>query len=63
MYGHLSGNALQEFRVTKFNRKGKPQERLLCIDGFYIHNREYKKGDKIVNGGSSVSNNNAGGGG
>jgi len=54
---------LQEFRVTKFNRKGKPQERLLCIDGFYIHNREYKKGDKIVNGGSSVSNNNAGGGG
>jgi hypothetical protein len=24
LYGHLSGNALQEFRVTKFNRKGKP---------------------------------------
>jgi hypothetical protein len=23
---------------------------LLCIDGFNIHNREYKKGEKIVNG-------------
>ena len=27
----------------KYNRKGKPQERWLCIDGFNILNKEYKK--------------------
>ena len=27
----------------KYNRKGKAQERWLCIDGFNIINREYTK--------------------
>lgn len=33
---------------------------MLCIDGFYIHNRELKSSDKKVNGGSQGGNNNAG---
>lgn len=35
---------------------------MLCIDGFYIHNREIKKGEKVV-GANSAGNNNTGGGG
>jgi len=46
LYGHVSGNSLEEFVVTKINRKGKAQERLLCIDGSDIHNREYNGKEK-----------------
>ena len=41
MYGHVSSNRLEEFVVTKINKKGKEQLRMLCIDGSDIHNREY----------------------
>jgi len=35
--------------VTKINKRGKAQERLLCIDGFNIHNRELNKSLKTTN--------------
>lgn len=45
LYGYVSGNQLEEFAVIKYNRKNKAQERLLCIDGFNIYNKERTKND------------------
>ncbi len=36
----MTGKDLQEWYVIKFNKKNKPKERILCIDGFNLwHNR------------------------
>lgn len=43
LYGHVSGSSLEEFVVTKINKRNKAQERLLCVDGFNIYNKEYTK--------------------
>lgn len=50
MYGHVSGNSLEQFVVTKINKKGKEQMRLLCIDGSDIHNKEYTPKEKNKGG-------------
>ena len=40
LYGLMTGKSLQEWPVTKFNKKNKPKERILCIDGFHIRHRK-----------------------
>lgn len=46
LYGHVSGNSLEQFVVTKINKKGKENLRLLCIDGSDIQHKEYTVKDK-----------------
>lgn len=43
LYGQISGSKLQEFRVTKANRKGKYAPRILCIDGSSFSNKKVEK--------------------
>lgn len=43
LYGHVSGTTLEEFVVTKINKKNKPCEKILCIDGFNIWHRHRKE--------------------
>lgn len=45
MYGHVSGTTLERFVITKINKKNKPQEKLLYIDGFNLWHQD-KKGDQ-----------------
>ena len=40
LYGLKTGSILQEWPVIKFNKKNKPKERVLCIDGFHIRHRK-----------------------
>jgi hypothetical protein len=44
LYGQISGSKLQEFRVLKSNRKGKFQERTLCIDGSSFYHKKLGRG-------------------
>lgn len=46
LYGHVSGNSLEQFVVTKINKKGKENLRLLCIDGSDIQHKDYTVKDK-----------------
>lgn len=46
MYGHVSATQLEEFIVIKYNKKNKPQDRMLCIDGFNIYTKELTKDAK-----------------
>ena len=55
MYGHVSGTTLEEFVVTKINKKNKPCEKVLCIDGFNIWHRERKEGQTQQAGNSGGS--------
>lgn len=50
LYGHVSGNSLEQFVVTKINKKGKENLRLLCIDGSDIQHKEYTVKDKSKGG-------------
>lgn len=36
----MTGKDLQEWEVVKFNKKNKPKERILCIDGFNLWHRK-----------------------
>ena len=38
LFGSISAARYQEFLVTKINRRGKRQTRVLGIDGFNIYN-------------------------
>jgi len=40
LYGLVTGSDLQEWQVIKYNKKNKPKERILCIDGFNIRHRK-----------------------
>ena len=40
LYGLKSGSNLQEWQVIKFNKKNKPKDRILCIDGFNLRHRK-----------------------
>ena len=40
LFGLVTGKDEQEWSVIKFNKKGKPKERLLVIDGFNIRHRK-----------------------
>jgi len=40
LYGLMTGKSLQEWPVTKFSKKNKAKERILCIDGFHIRHRK-----------------------
>lgn len=50
LYGHVSGNSLEQFVVTKINKKGKENLSLLCIDGSDIQHKEYTVKDKSKGG-------------
>ena len=43
LYGQISGSQLQEFRVIKYNRKGKAKDRVLMIDGFNLSHRKQQE--------------------
>ena len=43
LYGAISGPQQEEFHVIKFNKKGKPSDRVLVIDGFNIFTRHLNK--------------------
>ena len=40
LFGLVTGSDLQEWNVTKLNKKNKPKERILCIDGFNLRHRK-----------------------
>ena len=40
LYGQISGSGLEEFQVLKYNKKNKPKEIILGIDGFNISHRK-----------------------
>ena len=40
LFGLVTGKDEQEWSVIKFNKKGKPKERFLVIDGFNIRHRK-----------------------
>ena len=40
LYGLLTSKTLQRWPVTKFNKKGKPKDRIICIDGFNIRHEK-----------------------
>ena len=45
LYGLVTGSDLQEWSVIKYNKKNKPKERVLCIDGFNIKHRKMKENE------------------
>ena len=40
LYGLVTGSDLQEWHVIKYNKKNKPKDRILCIDGFNLKHRK-----------------------
>ena len=40
LYGLLTSKTLQKWNVIKYNKKNKPKERILCIDGFNIRHEK-----------------------
>ena len=40
LYGLVTGSDLQEWNVIKYNKKNKPKERVLCIDGFNLRHKK-----------------------
>jgi len=40
LYGLLTSKTLQKWSVIKYNKKNKPKERILCIDGFNIRHEK-----------------------
>ena len=40
LYGLVTGSDLQEWPVIKYNKKNKPKDRILCIDGFNLKHRK-----------------------
>jgi hypothetical protein len=61
LYGHVSGNSLEQFVVTKINKKGKENLRLLCIDGSDIQHKEYTVKDKSKGGQAQTATTSGGG--
>ena len=55
LYGLVTGSDLQEWGVIKYNKKNKPKERILCIDGFNIKHRKVKESEGFF---SSLVHNN-----
>eukprot|EP00354_Favella_ehrenbergii_P010525 CAMPEP_0170458512 /NCGR_PEP_ID=MMETSP0123-20130129/5457_1 /TAXON_ID=182087 /ORGANISM="Favella ehrenbergii, Strain Fehren 1" /LENGTH=108 /DNA_ID=CAMNT_0010722685 /DNA_START=267 /DNA_END=593 /DNA_ORIENTATION=- len=62
LYGLLTSKKLQKWPVIKYNKKNKPKERILCIDGFNIYHEktQVKESffssllpDRLLKGGSS----------
>ena len=43
LYGLVTGSDLQEWNVTKYNKKNKAKERILCIDGFNLRHRKHQE--------------------
>lgn len=43
LYGLVTGSNLQEWQVTKFNKKNKGKDRWLMIDGFNIKHRKIQE--------------------
>lgn len=41
LFGLLTASQLQEFPVLKINKKGRQQERILCIDAFNLYNKKH----------------------
>ena len=50
LFGSISAAKLSEFLVTKINRRGKRQTRVLGIDGFNITNIRKNKTKQALNG-------------
>lgn len=53
LFGSISAASHQEFVVTKINRRGKRQIRVLAIDGFNIYNIRKDKAKESSNASSS----------
>ena len=43
LYGQISGSQLQEWRVIKYNKKGKAKDRFLMIDGLNLQHRKLQE--------------------
>jgi hypothetical protein len=50
LFGSISAAKHQEFVVTKINRRGKRQTRVLGIDGFNIYNIRKSKTKESITG-------------
>ena len=43
LYGLVTGSNLEDWIVIKYNKKNKPKDRRLCIDGFNVRHEKIQE--------------------